>query len=225
MTRERNTHAARRSASRALLATLLVCGLAGASACGKTVVIGDAPAPAAAAQSAPPPTAPAADSAPDSAPAGNDTLQLVSGSAAEHGRSGNGGTVVGAALQVQPPVWVQLSAVDAPDLGPHLINVNQSTLYRFDRDTADPSQSNCDADCATTWPPVIIKEGGNVYLAGIEPSRIGAIRRQDGAVQLTVGGWPIYRYSGDNRPGDTNGQGIGGTWFAVGPDGGKAAQR
>jgi len=43
-------------------------------------------------------------------------------------------------------------------------------------------------------------EGGNVYLAGVDPKDVGAIRRQDGQVQITVGG----------------------TWFAVGPTGEKA---
>lgn len=230
MTLESNSSTARRPYVRALVATVLLCGLAGASGCGKTLTIGDA-APAASSPAAPatppapaasPPAAspPAADGA---APAGNGGLQLVNGSAADNGLNGNGGSVVGAAVQEQPPIWVQLSAVNSPTLGPHLINVNQATLYRFDKDTADPSQSNCDGDCAVTWPPVTIKEGGKVYVAGIEPAQIGAIRRNDGGVQLTVGGWPVYRFSGDEKPGDENGQGVGGTWFAVAPDGAKSA--
>ncbi|WP_406434776.1 hypothetical protein [Streptomyces sp. NBC_01589] len=67
-----------------------------------------------------------------------------------------------------------------------------------------------------------VAEGGNVYLAGVNPKQIGAIRRQDGRIQVTVSGWPVYRYASDTRPGDLNGQGIGGTWFAVGPTGEKA---
>jgi Secreted repeat of unknown function len=31
---------------------------------------------------------------------------------------------------------------------------------------------------------------------------------------------PLYHFSGDQQPGDTNGQGVGGLWFAVTPDGG-----
>jgi len=31
---------------------------------------------------------------------------------------------------------------------------------------------------------------------------------------------PLYLFSGDQQPGDTNGQGVGGVWFAVTPDGG-----
>ncbi|MFD1277562.1 hypothetical protein ACFQ51_53560 [Streptomyces kaempferi] len=51
--------------------------------------------------------------------------------------NGTGGTVVGAAVQETPPKWVQLSAVTSPDLAaPHLININQAALYRFDGDSA-----------------------------------------------------------------------------------------
>ncbi|MET8537449.1 hypothetical protein ABZV67_38165 [Streptomyces sp. NPDC005065] len=69
-----------------------------------------------------------------------------------------------------------------------------------------------------------IKQGGNVYLAGVSPQQVGAIRRDDGQIQITVGGRPVYRYAGDTRSVDLNGQGIGGTWFTVGPTGEKATR-
>ncbi|WP_440101399.1 hypothetical protein [Streptosporangium sp. H16] len=233
MTLESNSSTARRPYARALIVTTLLCGLAGAAGCGKVITIGDAAptggSPAAAAPAtpqAPAPSTPPASSAPaagDTAPPSSGAApQLVNGSAADNGLSGDGGTVRGAAVQERPPVWVELSAVASPALGAHLVDVNRSTLYRFDKDTADPSRSNCEGDCAVTWPPVTVKEGGRVYVAGVDPSRVGAIRRSDGGVQLTIGGWPIYRFSGDEKPGDANGQGVGGTWFAVAPHGAKA---
>ncbi|MFD9330784.1 hypothetical protein [Streptomyces sp. NPDC060065] len=48
------------------------------------------------------------------------------------------------------------------------------------------------------------------------------VKRTDGTLQVTIGGWPVYRFSKDLEPGDTNGQGVGGTWFGVTPDGQKA---
>ncbi len=118
-----------------------------------------------------------------------------------------------------------MSAVTTPTLGsPQLININQATLYRFDEDTAQPSRSNCNDACATKWPPVTIQNGGKVYLAGVKHNQVGAVRRQDGQIQITVGGWPVYRFSGDAKPGDLNGQGVGGTWFAVGPTGERITQ-
>ncbi|MFC4533532.1 hypothetical protein [Sphaerisporangium dianthi] len=242
---ETNRGMVRRPGVRVLAAAAVLCGLAGLSGCGKVVTIGDA-APAAPAST--PASAPASASSPASAPAtqaapaqtsggddsgsggddsgaGGGTLQLVGGSAAEHGLTGDGGTVTGAAAQERPPVWVQLTAVRSRTLDAHLVDVNQSTLYRFDKDTASPSRSACSGQCAVTWPPVTIKEGGKVYVSGVRPAQVGGIRRDDGTVQLTVGGWPVYRYSGDDAPGEENGQGIGGTWFAVAPDGGKAVPR
>ncbi|MEW2289497.1 hypothetical protein [Streptomyces sp. NPDC047841] len=201
------------SARRAVLASVLaLCGTASLAACGKTITIGDSSAPSAS-------VTPAASSQ----GADNSALQVIDSTAQDAGLSGNGGTVVGAAVQEEPPKWVQLSAVtSAPLSAPHLININQAALYRFDDDTADPSRSSCVGACAVKWPPVTIQEGGKVYLAGVNPKEVGAIRRQDGQVQITVAGLPVYRFSGDRGPGDLNGQGIDGKWFAVGSTGEKA---
>jgi predicted lipoprotein with Yx(FWY)xxD motif len=51
---------------------------------------------------------------------------------------------------------------------------------------------------------------------GAEPS---GIIRADGIGQLVIGSWPAYTFSGDAAPGDVNGQGTGGNWFALAPDG------
>jgi predicted lipoprotein with Yx(FWY)xxD motif len=51
------------------------------------------------------------------------------------------------------------------------------------------------------------------------------VQRPDGASQLTINGWPVYRFSGDKTPGATTGQGVGTVWFAVTPDGKKAATK
>ncbi|MGW2253836.1 SCO0930 family lipoprotein [Kitasatospora sp. NPDC001660] len=95
------------------------------------------------------------------------------------------------------------------------------TLYRFDKDTAKPPMSNCNDGCAKTWPPVT-KEGTTAG-SGIDAGAIGEVTRADGSKQLTLGGWPVYRYAQDTAAGDTKGQGVGGVWFAVAPDGKKAA--
>ncbi|MGY5032976.1 hypothetical protein ACWC9U_19195 [Streptomyces sp. 900116325] len=209
---------------RATLATVLaVCGVAALTACGKTIQIGSgdasasAPAPATS-SAAPTSTAPAQQG-------GNSALQVLDSTAKDAGLNGTGGTVVGTAVQETPPQWVQLAAVTSPKLAaPHLININQAALYRFDGDTAGSGKSACNDVCATKWPPVTIKEGGNVYLAGVNPKDVAAVRRADGKVQITVGGWPVYRFSGDAGAGDLNGQGLDDKWFAVGPTGQKAVR-
>ncbi|MEV0321037.1 hypothetical protein ACIBKX_17680 [Streptomyces sp. NPDC050658] len=118
--------------------------------------------------------------------------------------------------------WVQLSAAKAGALDPVVVNGAGFTLYRFDKDTASPSKSNCNDACATTWPPVLVNPGGKIFVDGVQASDVGVIRRDDGTQQVTVGGWPVYRFSKDLKPGDTNGQGVGGTWFGVQPDGQKS---
>ncbi|GGS07865.1 hypothetical protein GCM10010252_53520 [Streptomyces aureoverticillatus] len=120
--------------------------------------------------------------------------------------------------------WVQLSAGRAGTLDPVVVNGAGFTLYRFDKDTAQPSKSNCAGACATTWPPVLVDPGGKIFVDGVKASDVGVIKRDDGTRQVTIGGWPVYRFSKDLKPGDTNGQGVGGTWFGVTPNGQKSGQ-
>jgi len=42
------------------------------------------------------------------------------------------------------------------------------------------------------------------------PGRLAAITRPDGRAQVTYNGMPLYTFANDHKPGDTNGQGIGG---------------
>ncbi|HEY0812700.1 MAG TPA: hypothetical protein VGE11_05415 [Pseudonocardia sp.] len=91
------------------------------------------------------------------------------------------------------------------------------TLYRYSKDAPKPSKSNCVGKCATTWPPVVEDRpiGTNV----IDPAMMGTIRRADGTEQLTINGWPIYRYAKDGVPGAVTGQGVDGAWSAISFDG------
>nr|WP_245719145.1 hypothetical protein [Micromonospora rhizosphaerae] len=92
-------------------------------------------------------------------------------------------------------------------------------LYRFDKDSADPPSSNCVDKCAKVWPPALTD--GNPELQGVSDDKVGTVTRQDGTRQITIGGWPVYRYIGDKKPGQWKGQGVGGTWFVVDRNGKK----
>ncbi|MCW2915055.1 MAG: hypothetical protein JWN52_3123 [Actinomycetia bacterium] len=107
-------------------------------------------------------------------------------------------------------------------LGKIVVDDQGRTLYRFDKDTAKPSTTNCVDACATAWPPVMADDK-SVSVKGIDSTLLGTLARPDGTVQLTLSGWPLYRYAKDANPGDTNGQGVGGTWFVSSPTGKKAA--
>ncbi|NUO40693.1 MAG: hypothetical protein HOV82_01515 [Streptomyces sp.] len=115
----------------------------------------------------------------------------------------------------------KLAVVTNPELGKVLTDNAGLTLYRFDTDTAEPPKSNCDGDCATTWPPVPADDA--TAGEGIDKSLLGEVTRTDGSKQLTIGGWPAYRYVKDVNAGDVNGQGVGGKWYALAPTGKKAS--
>ena len=110
------------------------------------------------------------------------------------------------------------AAVDVgeTDLGEVLVDAEGFTLYVFETD--EPGTSNCNEGCIEQWPAAEVEEGFAVG-EGLDESIFGTISRDDGTVQLAVNDFPLYRYSSDSAPGDTQGQGVGGVWWAVAPDG------
>jgi predicted lipoprotein with Yx(FWY)xxD motif len=101
-----------------------------------------------------------------------------------------------------------------PTLGPILTDPNGMTLYVFMRDT--PAMSNCSGQCATTWPP--FQPGmGDLTLPDGVGGTLATITRDDGTQQVTYNDMPLYYFARDMMPGDTNGQGVGGVWFAAVP--------
>ncbi|MEU6202155.1 hypothetical protein ABZ814_00995 [Micromonospora musae] len=122
-----------------------------------------------------------------------------------------------------PPADVKLTeklvGKTVPKMGKVVTDEKGWVLYRFDNDSADPPSSNCVDKCAEVWPPALTD--GDPQLSGVAADDVGTITRQDGTRQLTLAGWPVYRYIGDKKPGQWKGQGVGGTWFVVAPDGKK----
>ncbi|MEV0681749.1 hypothetical protein AB0I60_35025 [Actinosynnema sp. NPDC050436] len=114
-----------------------------------------------------------------------------------------------------------LATASIGNLGTVLTDAEGMTLYRFDRDTAKPPTSNCTGDCVATWPPLLV-ESTEFEVRGVDRSLVGTVTRVGGQRQVTVAGWPLYRFSGDEVCGEAEGQGVGGVWFAAKPDGGKA---
>ena len=47
------------------------------------------------------------------------------------------------------------------------------------------------------------------------PGPLGSITRPGGQRQLTINGYPIYRYAGDKVPGQASGNGIKGEWHVI----------
>ncbi|MCE0767869.1 hypothetical protein LWC35_33960 [Pseudonocardia kujensis] len=119
---------------------------------------------------------------------------------------------------------VELWAVQSGPLGTVVTDAAGHVMHRYDGDSATPPKTTCTEDCAAEWPPVLLPDGQQPELMGVDSSKVGTVTREDGSRQVTLAGWPLYRYAGDDGSLTTTaGQGEGGTWFAVAPDGSKAA--
>ena len=102
-------------------------------------------------------------------------------------------------------------------LGQILVAKNGMTVYMFASD--HNGKSSCAGACAKFWPPYT---GTPKAGSGLDASLLGTTMRSDGTTQVTYAGRPLYTYSGDAAPGDTNGQGVntfGALWWVVDPSG------
>jgi predicted lipoprotein with Yx(FWY)xxD motif len=130
-----------------------------------------------------------------------------SGAAAGSGSGTAAGSGSGASL-----------AVASTSLGKVVVDGQGMTVYVYDMDTKGATASACTGACASLWPAVEVT--GTPQVSGVSGT-VGTIKATDGGEQLTIDGWPVYTYASDTAAGDVNGQGVGGIWWAVGPDGAK----
>jgi predicted lipoprotein with Yx(FWY)xxD motif len=98
-------------------------------------------------------------------------------------------------------------------LGPVLVDAGGHTLYGLTKDVN--GMPTCAGACASEWPPAVVD--GTQLPAGLDAKVFSVVARPDGTHQLRAGKWPLYRFAGDTKAGETNGQGTGGVWFAVAP--------
>lgn len=106
-----------------------------------------------------------------------------------------------------------LMEVKTTAAGSVLANPHGMTVYYFTGDKPGSGVSACTGHCATVWPPVMapVRIPAGVKLAG----PVGSIACPMGGRQVTVDGYPIYRYAGDHAPGQAAGNGIGGKWHVI----------
>ena len=99
--------------------------------------------------------------------------------------------------------------VEKTGIGTVLADPNGMTLYTDDEDT--PGKSACLGECAVNWPPMTAAAGAK---AGGD---YGLITRDDGSLQWSDEGKPLYRFAKDRKPGDILGDVVPG-WHAVKED-------
>ena len=101
------------------------------------------------------------------------------------------------------------------NLGNILVDSQGRTLYLFRSDSG--TNSACTGACAIDWPPLRATDKPTVG-GGAAASIVATSARSDGKPQVTYNGHPLYLFSGDQKPGDTNGEGVnafGGLWYAL----------
>jgi predicted lipoprotein with Yx(FWY)xxD motif len=92
---------------------------------------------------------------------------------------------------------------------------NRMTLYTFSSDVAGSGKSACAGNCLVIWPPLTVPSGTTPTAGPGVTGALGTITRDDGSIQVTYNGLPLYFYGGDKAPGDTTGNYPG--WNLVAP--------
>jgi predicted lipoprotein with Yx(FWY)xxD motif len=107
-----------------------------------------------------------------------------------------------------------VSTASNPRFGVVLVDATGDTLYTL---TNAGKPVDCTDACTSVWPPLLLPAGASIPTAA-DLSALSTVA-MNGGMQITARGDPLYRYSGDSAPGDTNGNGIasfGGIWHVAG---------
>jgi predicted lipoprotein with Yx(FWY)xxD motif len=102
-------------------------------------------------------------------------------------------------------------------LGTVVVDGKGMTVYYFKKDVKDSGKSNCSGQCLALW-PAVVAPSINPQVDGVTGT-VGTITRDDGSMQVTINGLPVYTYAKDNAAGDVTGQGVGGVWYVIAPSG------
>ncbi|HEY7175876.1 MAG TPA: hypothetical protein VH442_13250 [Micromonosporaceae bacterium] len=98
----------------------------------------------------------------------------------------------------------------------YLVDSSGKTVYMFQADSN--GKSNCTGAYAAAWPPLT----GTGKLGSGVSGTLTTFTRSDGTKQIVLNGHPLYEYTLDTAPGQTNGEGVnafGGLWYVLGPTG------
>jgi predicted lipoprotein with Yx(FWY)xxD motif len=157
--------------------------------------------------------------------AGAAAAALVALAAVGCGGGGNGATAASAQSTTSSGHSAAVGTASEGNLGTILVDSKGRTLYLFKKDSG--TKSACSGTCATAWPP--LRANGKPRVAGgANASLVGTTTRSDGRPQVTYNGHPLYLYQGDEKPGDTEGQGstaFGAAWYALSAGGNQVSGR
>ena len=98
-----------------------------------------------------------------------------------------------------------------------LVAANGHTVYQLSSDRHNHDGCVTISGCAAVWPPLTVK-GAPIAGSGARASLLGTISLGHGRRQVTYAGHPLYTYSGDAGPAETDYLGFNagyGTWYGV----------
>ena len=139
---------------------------------------------------------------------------------ASYSTGSSAGGAYGAPASSAPATPTTMSSATATALktettraGTILASSRGLTLYYYSEDKPGSGTSACTGTCAREWLPV----NAPVQIpAGMTlPGPLGSITLPDGKRQVTINGYPIYKYAGDKAPGQASGNGIKGEWHVI----------
>lgn len=104
--------------------------------------------------------------------------------------------------------------VNTNSFGSVLTDANGRSLYFFSLDSKE--NSNCNGGCLNVWP--VFNQTDLTLDSGLDIDDFDQITREDGSMQTTYKGWPLYYYAGDGEQGEVNGDGIDNLWYVAKPD-------
>jgi len=99
-----------------------------------------------------------------------------------------------------------------PALGNILVDPSGMTLYLFLLDNG--TTSACTGYCARNWPA--FSSASPAAGDGVDPSLLETVPDTN---QVTYNGHLLYTFAQDTSPGDVNGEGLQGAWYAISPTG------
>jgi predicted lipoprotein with Yx(FWY)xxD motif len=139
------------------------------------------------------------------------------GGSSNHNGSGSSAQA-GANTSAAPAASTTINAAKSK-LGQILVDSRGRSLYLFEQDKG--TASTCYGACASLWPPLTVS-GSPKAGAGITAAKIGTTQRKDGKAEVTYNGHPLYYYAGDQKPGQTAGEGLnqfGASWDVLSTSG------
>jgi predicted lipoprotein with Yx(FWY)xxD motif len=96
-----------------------------------------------------------------------------------------------------------------------LTNAQGKTLYYFTADTA--TQSAVSGNLAQIWHALLFSGSGGPTSSTPLTGEL-SVQTDVNGNQVEYNGHPLYTFSGDTAPGQTNGEGITGMWFVATPN-------